>query len=189
LDIPGFNAGVEAPLNASSVDVFVDISLNDVKIHDNCQYGITVAPAPSHPGRLALDGSTITGSIKALSVAAGGEAWVSNTRIYLNNLGLEQAGGKIHSYCRNQVAGNATDGTFTDNLCGGAPTTAYCTVPRLKKKTVAQAASALTSAGCTIGKVKKHKAPKRKKGKALKQAVAAGIQVKLGTPVAITIGK
>jgi len=189
--ISGFNVAVDTPLTGSSPDVFVDLSFNAVDIHDNCQYGIHVAPAAGHQGRLALDSSTITGSNKALSVAATGEAWVSNTRIYLNNVGLDQAGGKLHSYCNNQVAGNATDGTFTDDLCGGAPTTqpAYCTVPRLKKKTVAQATNALTAAGCTIGKVKKHHAPKKKKGKVLEQAVTAGIQVKLGTPVAITVGK
>jgi beta-lactam-binding protein with PASTA domain len=122
-------------------------------------------------------------------VADGGEAWVSNTRIYLNNVGVQPVGtGKIHSYCNNQVAGNATDGGFTDDLCAGAQVT-YCTVPKLRKKTVAQATTALTAAGCTIGKVKKQHATKHKKGKVLEQAVPAGIQVKRGTPVAITIGK
>jgi hypothetical protein len=191
VDIAGFNVAVDTPLTLSSSDVFVDISLNNVRIHDNCQYGINVDPAAGHPGRLALDSSTITGSNRALSVAAGGEAWVSNTRVYLNNVGVDQAGGKIHSYCNNQVAGNATDGSFTDNLCVGAPASqaAYCTVPKLKKKTLTQARSALTAAGCTVGKVRKHEAPKKKKGKVLEQAVPPGIQVKAGTAVALVVGK
>jgi hypothetical protein len=192
LTIEGFGTAVGGTLGGSSPDVYVDISVIGSRITNNCSYGVRLAPAVSHPGRLAMDGTTITGSNNALSVADGGEAWVSNTRIYLNNVGVQRVGtGKIHSYCNNQVAGNATDGAFTDNLCGGTPTvpTAYCTVPKLKKKTVAQATSALTAAGCTIGKVKKHHAPKQKKGKVLEQAVATGIQVKLGTPVAITVGK
>jgi beta-lactam-binding protein with PASTA domain len=71
------------------------------------------------------------------------------------------------------------------------PTTqpAYCTVPKLKKKSVAQATAALTAAGCKIGKVTKHHSRKHQKGKVLAQAVVAGIQVKLGTAVDITIGK
>ncbi|HET6939539.1 MAG TPA: PASTA domain-containing protein [Nocardioides sp.] len=192
--IQGFGTAVGGTLGSSSPDVFVDISINRSRIANNCSYGVHLAPAASHPGRLAMDDSTITGSNTALSVANGGEAWVSNSRIYLNNVGLQPVGtGKIHSYCNNQVAGNATDGAFTDNVCGGVPTSspaaAYCTVPKLKKKTLSQASSALTAAGCTIGKVKKEKAARKNKGKVLEQAVPAGIQVKPGTAVAITIGK
>jgi hypothetical protein len=198
---------VNAPLSGSSADVFVDMSLNDVRINDNCQYGVRIAPDAGHVGRLALDGATITGSNVALSVGAGGEGWVSNTRLYLNNLGVQPAGGKIHSYCNNQVAGNASDGAFTDNLCAGAPTvtpptttppttppttpaaTAYCTVPKLKKKTAAQAAQLLTAAGCALGKVKKQAGPKAKKGTVLSQDVVAGAEVKLATKVGLVIGR
>jgi PASTA domain-containing protein len=192
--ISGFAIAVNAPLSNSSADVFVDLSLNDLRINDNCQYGVRIAPDAGHAGRLALDGAAITGSNVALSVGAGAEGWVSNSKIYLNNLGVQPAGGKIHAYCNNQVAGNATDGAFTDDLCGGAatappPATTYCTVPNLKKKTVAQATSALTGAGCTAGKVKKKKAPKKYKGKVFAQAVAPGILVKTGTAVALTVGK
>ncbi len=194
--ISGFATAVNAPLSNSSADVFVDLSLNDVRINDNCQYGVRVAPDAGHAGRLALDGATITGSNVALSVGAGGEGWVSNSKIYLNNLGVQPAGGKIHSYCDNQVAGNATDGAFTDDLCGGATTTpqppaaaTYCTVPKLKKKKTTQAAALLTAAGCTLGKVKKHKAPKAKRGKVLSQDVAAGTEVKLGSAVRVVVGK
>jgi hypothetical protein len=198
--ISGFATAVNAPLNNSSPDVFVDLSLNNVRINDNCQYGVRVAPAAGHAGRLALDGATITGSNVALSVGVGGEGWVSNSRLYLNNLGVQPAGGKIHSYCGNQVAGNASDGAFTDDLCGGAPTTAppapsapaatkYCTVPKLKAKTKGQAASLLTAAGCALGKVGKKQGPDRKVGKVLTQDVAAGTEVKLGSKVGVVVGR
>jgi hypothetical protein len=196
VDISGFQTAVSATLGSSSLDVFVDISLHHVRIHNNCQYGVRLNPAASHPGRLAMDDTSITGSNTALSVAAGGEAWVSNSQIYLNNTGVQPvATGKIHSYCNNQVAGNAADGAFTDNLCGGVATTppptttTYCTVPKLKKKSVAQATVALNAAGCTVGKVKKKNLSNKYKGKVFEQAVAPGIDVKLGTGIALTVGK
>src|SRR4051812_45818954 len=204
VDISGFGTGVSATLGSSSVDVFVDVSLDDVRIHNNCQFGVRLDPAVGHPGRMAIDHTSITGSNTALSVAAGGEAWVSNSRIYLNNTGVQPlAPGKIHSYCNNQVAGNATDGSFTDDLCGQAPATppsvpattapttalAYCQVPKLKKKTSSQAATLLKGAGCALGKVKKHSGPTAKKGKVVSQKIPAGTFVKLGTAVGVVIGK
>ena len=197
--ISGFQTAVAAPLTNSSADVFVDMSFNGMKVNDNCQYGLRIAPNAGHLGRLTLHDTTITGSNVALSVAGGGEAWVSDSQIYLNNLGVEPAGGPIHSLCGNSVAGNATDGTFTDYTCGGATVTppppappaaaTYCTVPKLKKKSSSQAAQLLTGAGCALGKVKKQSGPKAKKGKVLSQDVVAGAQVKLGTKVGVVVGK
>jgi hypothetical protein len=195
VDISGFNTAVSATLGTSSTDVFVDISLDDVRVHNNCQYGVRLNPATGHPGRLAMNHTSITGSNTALSVAAGGEAWVSNSQIYLNNTGVQPVDtGKIHSYCNNQVAGNATDGAFTDSLCDGSVTpppaaATYCTVPNLKKKSASSAEDALKAAGCTLGKVKKHKGKKKQKGKVISQAVPKGIQVKLGTAVSVVVGK
>jgi hypothetical protein len=191
--ISGFNTAVNAPLTNSSADAFVDLSLNDVDINDNCQYGVRVAPDAGHAGRLTLDGATITGSNVALSVGAGGEGWVSNSRLYLNNLGVQPAGGKIHSYCNNQVAGNATDGAFTDDICGGAPgtapATAYCTVPKVRTKSRSRAEHLITDAGCEVGKVKKRVGAERKQGKVLRQSVAGGTEVKLGTEVDLVVGR
>jgi len=192
--ISGFNTAVATPLTNSSPDVFVDLSLNDVRINDNCQYGVRVAPAAGHQGRLTVDDATVTGSNIALSVAAGGEGWVSNSRIYLNNLGVQPDGGKIHSYCNNQVAGNASDGAFTDDLCGGVPSTApvatkYCTVPKLRNVSKVRAGALLADAGCALGKVKRVNASDRKKGKVLRQSVAAGTEVKLGTKVGLVVGR
>jgi PASTA domain-containing protein len=213
--IAGFQNAVSTPLTNSSPDAYVDMSFNDVSVNDNCAYGLRIAPDAGHLGRATIDGTTITGSNVALSVAAGGEAWVSNSRVYLNNVGIEPVGtGRIHSLCNNQVAGNASDGAFTDDAhCGlpattpaspAAPTTTtpasatatatttatqYCAVPQLKKKTSAQAESLLAAAGCALGKVKKQSAPKAKRGKIVGQAVPAGTLVKLGTVVGVVVGK
>ncbi|QIG45362.1 PASTA domain-containing protein [Nocardioides anomalus] len=204
--IAGFTTAVGGSFANSPVDAFLDLSVNDARINDNCTAGIGLAPAAGHAVRLALDSSTITGSNTALSVGAGAEAWVSNTRMYLNNTGLDRPGGTIHSACGNQVAGNATDGTFTDDLCGKvttptttpttppttttpAPAPTYCTVPSLKKKSAARAGAALTAAGCTLGKVTRKHAGTKLRGKVITQAVEAGIEVKPGTAVGVVIGK
>jgi beta-lactam-binding protein with PASTA domain len=62
-------------------------------------------------------------------------------------------------------------------------------VPKLKSKTVKKAAAALAAAGCRIGKITKHHAAKRKHGKVLAQAVPAGVQVRPGTAVGVTVGR
>ena len=199
--IAGFQNAVSTPLTNSSVDVFVDLSFNDVRVNDNCAYGIRVAPDAGHAARATIDGTTVTGSNVALSVAAGGEAWVSDSRFYLNNLGVQPDGGKIHSLCNNQVAGNASDGAFTDDAhCGQpgpgtTPTTTsatprpYCVVPQLKKKTTAQAATALKGAGCLLGKVKKQRTAKGKEDKVVSQSVHKGTFVRLGTAVGVVIAR
>jgi hypothetical protein len=206
--ISGFNRAFEAPLTNSNTDVFVDLSLNDLRVNDNCEYGVRLAPDAGHHGRLTLDRSTITGSNTALSVAAGGEAWVSSSRIYLNNTGVQGAGGAIHSLCDNQVAGNATDGAFTDDArCGNpapvvptptpvptpttpAPSTArvFCTVPKLTGTTKSAAATLLTSAGCTLGKTGKQASPASRKKQVVAQSIPAGTDVRAGTAVQISLG-
>lgn len=192
--IAGFQQAVNAPLTNSSPDIFVDMSFNDLKIANNCAYGLRIAPVAGHHGRATIDGTTITGSNIALSVAAGAEAWVSNSKFYLNNLGVQKTGAKAHSLCNNSIAGNATASTFTDDWkCGGvapAPVVVkYCSVPKLKGKTVTQSKSLLTKAGCKLGKVSKQKSSKSKRKKVLSQSVPAKVQVKLGTAVTIKIGK
>lgn len=194
--ISGFKQAIEAPLSTSSPDIFVDMAFNDLDIANNCSYGVRLAPEAGHHGRATIDGTTITGSNIALSVAAGAEAWVSNSRFYLNNLGVQRTGGaRAHSLCNNSIAGNATVSTFTDDWrCAGVapPVPApvkYCAVPKLKGKTVTQARSSLKKAGCKLGKVSKQKSSKSKRKKVLSQNIPAKVQVKRGTSVTIKIGK
>lgn len=199
VSISGFQNAVDTPLTNSSADIFVDMAFNKLDIANNCTYGMRLAPDAGHHGRATIDGTTITGSNVALSVAAGVEAWVSNSRFYLNNLGVQTVGAKAHSLCNNTIAGNATAGAFTDDWkCAGvapapaAPkpaTVRYCSVPKLTGKTTAQAKNALVKAGCKIGKVSTQKATKSKRKKVLSQNIPAKIQVKIGTKVAIKIGR
>lgn len=194
--ISGFKQAIEAPLTSSSADIFVDMAFNDLDIANNCTYGIRLAPDAGHHGRATIDGTTVTGSNIALSVGAGAEAWVSNSKFFLNNQAIERTGGaRAHSLCNNSIAGNATASTFTDDwrCTGVAPPppapVKYCSVPKLTGKTVSQARSALTKAGCKLGKVAKQKASKSKRKKVVSQNIPAKVQVKRGTAVTIKIGK
>ncbi len=194
--ISGYANAVNAPLSSSTPDLFVDISVNRAQIANNCATGVQLAPDAGHHGRLTLNDSTITGSNVALKVASGGEAWVTGSKLVLNNRGVQPAGGPIHSMCGNTVAGNADDGVFTDVLgCAGPSPTAgatapmLCKIPKLNGKSKAKARAALTNAGCKAGKVSKKKARKAKKGKVLAQTIPAGTQVLAGTKVGFTVGK
>ncbi len=194
--ISGYANAVNAPLTSSSPDLFVDIAVNRAQIQNNCTTGIRIAPDAGHHGRLALSDSTVTNSNVALSVAGGGEAWVTGSKLVLNNRGVQSTGGPIHSMCDNTVAGNAADGAFTDVMgCAGpvakpaATAPKLCTIPKLKGKTTAKAKKALTSAGCKAGKVGKKKAKKAKRGKVVAQNIPAGTQVRAGTKVNLVIGK
>jgi hypothetical protein len=191
MEIAGFQYAVTAPLSNSTG--VVDVSLSDVRISDNCQNGVLVAPDAGKSARVTLDHVTITRSGVGLHVGTGGEGWVSNSQVFLNSVGVQPAGtGKIHALCGVSVAANTSNGAFTDSSCGGvvtAPAATYCTVPKLKKKSKTQAAKLLTDAGCALGKVKKQSAPKSKKGKVLSQDVPVGTQVKVGTKVGVVVGK
>ena len=62
-------------------------------------------------------------------------------------------------------------------------------MPQLKKKTAAQASMLLKTAGCTLGRVKRHSAAKAKKGKVVSQGIEAGTEVRSGTAVGVVVGK
>ena len=62
-------------------------------------------------------------------------------------------------------------------------------MPKLKKKTSAQAATLLKDEGCALGKVKKESAGAAKKNKVVSQAIPPGTFVKLGTAVGVVVGK
>ena len=189
VSISGFQTAVSVPLTNSAAAV--GLSLDDVRLSDNCQYGVRVAPDAGKSGQVALDHASITQSGVGVQVGTGGVAWVSNSQVSFNSVGVQTAGtGKLHALCGNSVAANTSDGAFTDFACGAVAVAAtYCTVPKLKKKTQAKAAGLLTDAGCALGKVKKQKGPKSKKGKVLGQDIVAGALVKLGTKVGVVVGK
>lgn len=208
--ITGFNRAVATPLDLpTNPDVYIDVTVRGLDAANNCIGGVTVEPPGGKQVRLVMQESNISTSNQALVVGTGGEAWVGDSSLSLNNVALVANGGaKIHSLCGNSLVGNATASSFTDAIgdCAPAPVVTptpapttpttpvvapatYCTVPKLTGLTVTRARAALTRAGCALGKVAKQKAKKKLRGKVLKQAVPATLQVRTGTRIAVTIGK
>jgi hypothetical protein len=113
--ISGMQRGVSLPLTNADPDVFVDVSLNNVDVANNCVAGIAAEPAAGKQTRVVLDHARISTSNQALLVGAGAEAWVAGSNLSLNNVGLVANGGaRIHDMCGNTMVGNATDSSFTD---------------------------------------------------------------------------
>lgn len=113
--ISGMQRGLTLPLTNADPDVFVDVSLNSVDLANNCGAGIAAEPIAGKQTRVVLNDARISTSNQALVVGAGAEAWVANSSLSLNNVGLVATGGaKIHNMCGNTMVGNATDSAFTD---------------------------------------------------------------------------
>jgi hypothetical protein len=94
------------------------------------------------------------------------------------------------------TAGNAASATRTITVTGSGPPPPpppppkVCKVPKLKGKTLSQARTLLTRAGCTLGKVSKPKARKHQRLRKLvvsRTAPGAGAVRRLGTKVAVTL--
>ncbi len=96
------------------------VIVNRVEISNNCVNGIKVAGVGGHTVDLMVRDSTISSSGTALSVGAGGHAWLTGSTVFGNALGLQTLdGGVIESYDDNRLVGNTVD---------GAPTTSHTNV-------------------------------------------------------------
>lgn len=197
LSITSYDNGISLPMTGSSPDVYVDVAADDVSVKNSSCTGINANPATGHLTRVALSNSELTQDNTAFQAGPGSESWLSGTRVVLNNTGLAGAGA-VHDACGNTLAGNATNGTFTDHLAScqvpvttnpSATPATYCVVPNLKGKSKAAASAALSAQKCSLGAAHKRKGPRSKRGKVLSQNVPAGISVKQGTAIGVTIGK
>ena len=122
VSISGMQRGVNLPLTNANADVFVDVSLNNVDLANNCVSGVHAEPAAGKQTRVVLNQTRISTSNQALVVGPGAEAWVANSNLSLNNVGLVANGGaKVHNMCGNTMVGNATDSAFTDVATECAP--------------------------------------------------------------------
>jgi hypothetical protein len=78
---------------------------------------------------------------------------------------------------------------FKGASSSGGATGAKCVVPKLTGKTEAAAVKALSAAHCALGKVKKAKSSKVKKGKVVSQGTASGKSLASGSKIGLTISK
>ena len=98
----------------------VDLLVNRVDIANNCVGGVALEPASGGSVRATVVNSSISNSGTALRAASGAAAWLGNTTVFGNALGLETAGdGTITDWGDNRFSGNTADGAPTTQL--GAP--------------------------------------------------------------------
>jgi hypothetical protein len=204
------NATSPAVMNMSLDNVFVsDLTGNALEIrppdashqvnalvrNSEFKHGRAVAAAPAGESGIGIAADT------------GAHLWLTGTAVFDNDIGLKTfarqgAPGVIDSFCDNQIAGNADNGTAPNELCPKPVTPApqiitetvpgppQCVVPALKGLPVSFTKRLLKAAHCALGKVTKKKAKRRSQvGKVLSQKTRAGTTRPQGTKVAVTVGR
>jgi hypothetical protein len=99
----------------------------------------------------------------------------------------------IQEYARLPV-GRSDDsgrwGTWWGRVGGGPPLARpRCVVPRVVGKPMARAWRRLVRAHCHLGKVRRVEAPKRQRGRVLRQRPAAGTRLPSDARVSLTVGR
>lgn len=196
--IAGSPNGVTVSPGTPATERHLDVALNNVDISGACGAGIRSLPTAPATVRLTLAGTRVSHSSTALRLGAGAEAWVRDSGFDLNDVGISRTGGVAHRGCNVSVAGNATDGTFTDRTCDVAsaapvkpvqPAQSWCTVPKVVAIKRAAAVSKLSAATCNVGKVRTVKKAKKWRGKVVSQSIPKGIQVRPGTKVNLVVSR
>lgn len=227
--------GIDLTPSATSPPA-TSLLLDGVRIADVGRNGLEAASATGQSLSVMVRDSTITGTTGATpgspvaantgaAVAAdtGAHIWLTGTTIFDNLVGLRAqsttgAPGIIDGFCDNQLAGNGTDGSFTNSFCQNPPpptvitntntvttpapppvtvtvtkevtTPARCVVPKLTGLTVAAARTRLKGARCALGTVTRRKAARRSQvGRVTAQRPAPKKTLAVGSKVAVTVGR
>jgi PASTA domain len=67
------------------------------------------------------------------------------------------------------------------------PTVKHCLVHSLKGKTLAAAKQALVAAGCAVGRIRRTRSHRVRKGRVISQSSKAGLSLKPGTKISLTV--
>jgi hypothetical protein len=142
-----------------------------------------------------------------IAADTGAHVWLTGSTVFDNDIGLKalarQGGaGVIDSFCDNQIAGNADNGTAPNLLCpqpvAPPPTIVtetvtapkQCLVPKLRRLPVAFARRLLSAANCALGRVTKKRTTKRRlRGKVMSQKTKPGTALADGAKVNVTVGR
>ena len=215
--------GIRVAPAAAGSPTQMSLSLDNVFVSDLTGNALEIRPpTASHSVKALVRNSTFKHSRErsgmpagesAIGIAAdtGAHVWLSGSTVFDNAIGLKTlarqgAPGVIDSFCDNQVAGNADNGTVPNDLCPKllptppaivtetvtqtVPAPQLCVVPALRGLQVPFARRLLTAANCALDRVAKKPAKKRKQvGKVISQKVKAGRTVGAGTKVGVTVGR
>ena len=203
------DASSPAQLNMTLDNVFVsDILGNamDLRTPDGSHTVNALARNSAFKHTRLGPGDTAGESGIGISADTGTHVWLTGSQVFDNAIGLKTFArqgtpGVIDSFCDNQIAGNADNGTAPNELCPkpvtlpgeqvtvNVPVT-QCVVPNLRGLKVAFARKLLKAAHCALGKVTRKRAKKRsQRGKVISQKTKAGTALAEGTKVNVTVGR
>lgn len=166
---------------------------SETKAGQEIELAAEVQPAPAVAAVSPAEGSvlggetvTITGTnLNGTSAVTFGEVPAASFTVVNEE--------KITAVAPAQAQVGSVDITAT-TLAGVSPTTradqyAYlgCTVPNVVGKNLGRAKNEIRTAGCTVGKVKNVKGPKKKRGKVIKQNPKAGRVLAPGAKVTLQL--
>jgi nitrous oxidase accessory protein NosD len=200
---PGAAIDAEPTIDGTSITVI------NSELRDNCGQGLLARRSGGHLDA-TLSGGFLSNDGTAVIAGAGSDVRITQNTIVSNAVGLgTEAGATLESFGDNRIAGNIVDGAPTVELNApppgpspGAPTppptppptstppAPLCHVPTLTSLTLADAATALTKAHCSLGTVhfhlKRHKTS-IKRNHVYAQSPKAGTTVRLNAKVDVTI--
>lgn len=213
-------AGIQfVPTAPAPGDPVPSLLVNRVDIQGSCGPGVQVKPTAPGTADVTVRDTTITDTAAGVQIDEGGASWLSGSTIFDNVLGLQTVGtGRIASYVgTNQVHGNDTDGTPTQELGAppavtvtqpapppttvtvttttpaptvpASPSAAFCTVPKVTGLTLAVATTRLARGNCARGTVTRRTASARRRGRVLGQGTSAGTQAAKGRRIALVVGR
>lgn len=173
-------------VTSSSAQLAGTVNPNGTMTTSYFEYGTTAHYGQVAPSPAAADGNGTMGVAVSASIADLQPGTTYHDRLIAVNAYGETAYG--------------ADKTFTTAIAPPAPAppaplvpapAKHCLVPSLSHLSPGAAKTALTHAGCTLGKVKKRKRPKHTRGLSygvVAESPATGTTVALGTKVSVTLG-
>lgn len=111
-------------LVAPAAGANIDVSLDGVDITDVCGTGVQAASTGTGRANVHVHDSSITSTATGMSIGAGITAWLSNSTLFGNSLGVSTVdGGTLTSEIGNVLVGNGMPGTFSSMVNIASPVT------------------------------------------------------------------
>jgi hypothetical protein len=186
--------GTAAPIGTSAILLTVTNTGSEPLTQLIFTAGETPTPSNFAPSTCAFGNTPVVASITCnVNVAPGATTQIC----YTGNAPFELVPGDFFLTNGSIVGGTVT----TAPAVGSCPvagfkgagssggSTSKCKVPNVKGKTLAAAEKALTKAHCAVGKIKKTKSSKVKKGSVVSQGAAAGKSLSKGSKVSLIVSR